>query len=150
MKSTIEKRETFYSQEEALECQAQHKGAALTAHSGHGMILNGEWTYEIPKNQPAWTVSWYEPVEGEDIEIVFDPLDLDEMRDLMAKHGDRKFPFCGLNGDQEEVEISIFHEKIVIRTYQSNGWVRISTYWPDGSYEDIFNGKWQSAKEAHL
>lgn len=62
MKIGIQKQETFYSKEEALDCQAQHKGAEITFHEGHGIMLDGKWTYEIPENRPSWTVSWTVPV----------------------------------------------------------------------------------------
>ena len=62
MKISIQKQETFYSKDEALGCQAQHAGAEITFREGHGLMLNGEWTYEIPENRPSWTVSWTVPV----------------------------------------------------------------------------------------
>ena len=45
MKISIQKQETFYSKDEALGCQAQHAGAEITFREGHGLMLNGEWTY---------------------------------------------------------------------------------------------------------
>lgn len=56
----VEKHEIFYSKEEALACQAQHKDAEITAREGHGLWLNGEWTYDFPESRPSWTVSWEE------------------------------------------------------------------------------------------
>ncbi|USF25543.1 hypothetical protein N510_000455 [Firmicutes bacterium ASF500] len=57
-----ERHETFYSEEEALACQAQHTGADIIARKGHGMMLNGEWSYVIPEDRPSWTVYWDEDV----------------------------------------------------------------------------------------
>ena len=62
MKISIQKQETFYSKDEALGCQAQHAGAEMDFRVGHGTMLNGKWTYEIPENRPSWTVSWTVPV----------------------------------------------------------------------------------------
>lgn len=55
-----EKQETYYTEEEAIACQAQHKGAEIVARPGHGRVLNGEWTYIIPEDRPSWTVYWEE------------------------------------------------------------------------------------------
>ena len=62
MKIGIQKKEVFYTKDEALGCQAQHTGAEITFREGHGLMLNGEWTYDIPENRPSWTVSWTAPV----------------------------------------------------------------------------------------
>ena len=62
MKISIQRKETFYSKDEALDCQAQHEGAEIDCRVGHGTMLNGKWTYEIPENRPSWTVSWTVPV----------------------------------------------------------------------------------------
>ena len=45
MKIGIRKEERVYSKEEGLGCQAQHAGAEITFREGHGLMLNGEWTY---------------------------------------------------------------------------------------------------------
>ena len=62
MKISIQRKEIFYSKDEALDCQAQHEGAEIDFRVGHGTMLNGKWTYEIPENRPSWTVSWTVPV----------------------------------------------------------------------------------------
>ena len=62
MKISIQRKEIFYSKDEALDCQAQHEGAEMDFRVGHGTMLNGKWTYEIPENRPSWTVSWTVPV----------------------------------------------------------------------------------------
>ncbi len=79
MKINIQKQETFYSKEEALDCQTQHAGAEITSREGHGLMLNGKLVYEIPENRPSWTVSWIEAADA----IKFDSSDLDGMRRLM-------------------------------------------------------------------
>ena len=58
----VRKKKIFYSEDEALDCQAQHEGAEMDFRVGHGTMLNGKWTYEIPENRPSWTVSWTVPV----------------------------------------------------------------------------------------
>ena len=54
----VRKKKIFYSEDEALACQAQHEGAEIDFREGHGVMLNGEWTYDIPENRPSWTVSF--------------------------------------------------------------------------------------------
>lgn len=56
----VERHETFYDKEEALACQAKHKGAEITSRPGSPIMLHGEPTYAIPEDQPSWTVWWEE------------------------------------------------------------------------------------------
>ena len=75
--------------------------------------------------------------------IKFDPADLRGMRKLMEEHGDSKTAKFGSNELGEDVSISIFKDKIVVVTYQSNGWVRKNIYHADGCREELFDGKYQ-------
>lgn len=67
---------------------------------------------------------------------------LSSMRSLMEKYGNSEFPFSGKNNEGEMVEISIFHDFITVKTYQSNGWVRLDSFWKDGTTEQTFDGRW--------
>ena len=73
--------------------------------------------------------------------IKFDPADLKGMRKLMEEHGDSETAKYGKNEFDEDIIISIFKDKIVVVTYQSNGWVRKNVYYPDGLREELFDGK---------
>ena len=75
--------------------------------------------------------------------IKFDPADLKGMRKLMEEHGDSKTAKFGTNELGEDVSISIFKDKIVVVTYQSNGWVRKNIYNSDGCREELFDGKYR-------
>lgn len=75
--------------------------------------------------------------------IEFNPHNLRSMCKLMDEHGDSETMFFGINEDEEDVQISIFHEKIVVVTMQHNGWIRKNIYWRDGIREETFNGKWK-------
>ncbi len=75
-------------------------------------------------------------------QIHFNPHDLKGMIKLMDEHGDSKTMYPGKNENGEDCYISIFYEKIVIRTLQDNGWNRINTYYRDGSCDETFDGKW--------
>ena len=139
MKISIQKQETFYSKDEALGCQAQHAGAEITFREGHGLMLNGEWTYDIPENRPAWIVTWTEAADA----VEFDSCDLDGMRRLMDEYGGSSASFDGTNEDTEQVSISIAKDRIDVVTFQDNGWTRRNVYWRDGTREELFEGKWK-------
>jgi len=74
--------------------------------------------------------------------FTFDPSDYKAMLKLMDEKGDSDTMFLGANENMEDTTISIFHDKIVYVTFQSNGWVRKNIYWRDGTTEEIFDGKW--------
>lgn len=75
--------------------------------------------------------------------ITVDPTDLEGMRKLMEEHGDSETAKFGRNELDEVVSISIFKDKIVVVTYQDNGWVRKNIYHYDGYSEELFDGKHQ-------
>ena len=54
----MEKHETFYDREAALECMAQHPGAVMTSRPGHPIMFGNRLVYDIPEAQPSWTVWW--------------------------------------------------------------------------------------------
>ena len=139
MKINIQKQETFYSKDEALGCQAQHAGAEITFREGHGLMLNGEWTYDIPENRPAWIVTWTEAADA----VEFDSTDLDGMRRLMDEYGGSRASFDGTNENIEQVSISIAKDRIDVVTFQDNGWTRRNVYWRDGTREELYEGKWK-------
>lgn len=70
--------------------------------------------------------------------IEFNPHDLKGMRRLMDEHGHSKSTFPGENENGERVHISIFPDKIVIATFQTNDWIRKNTYYRDGSSDETF------------
>lgn len=74
--------------------------------------------------------------------FTFDPSDLEAMRKLMDERGDSDTMFLGVNENMEDTTISVFHDKIIYVTFQSNGWVRKNIYWRDGTREELFDGKW--------
>ena len=71
-------------------------------------------------------------------QIHFDPTDQEAMNKLMDEHGDSKTMYPGTNEHGESVYISIFDDKIVTMTLQTNGWSRKNTYYRDGSREETF------------
>lgn len=75
--------------------------------------------------------------------IHIDPSDLKGLEALMDQYGDSQGLTLGTNENGEDVTISIFHDKIVTETYQSNGWIRQNVYHRDSSREELFKGKWK-------
>ena len=74
------------------------------------------------------TKGWYAVMN----QINLDPTDQASMNMLMDEHGDSKTMYPGTNEYGEDVYISIFHDKIVTSTTQSNGWIRNNIYWNAG------------------
>ena len=71
-------------------------------------------------------------------QIHFDPTNQEAMNALMDEHGKSKTMYPGTNEHGESVYISIFEDKIVTMTSQSNGLMRKNTYYRDGSREETF------------
>lgn len=76
--------------------------------------------------------------------INFDPTDWESMKKLMAQYGDSDTAFDGTNTNGEDVLISINKDNIVVRTLQSNGWMRRDIYSLIGGNfvtETMYDGK---------
>ena len=71
-------------------------------------------------------------------QIFFDPTNQEAMNALMDEHGKSKTMYPGTNEHGESVYISIFEDKIVTMTSQSNDWIRKNIYYRDGSREETF------------
>ena len=71
-------------------------------------------------------------------QIHFDPTNQEAMNALMDEHGKSKTMYPGTNEHGESVYISIFEDKIVTMTSQSNDWMRKNIYYRDGSREETF------------
>lgn len=86
----------------------------------------------------------------ENPKINFDSSDLEGMCKIMDEYGGSEFPFLGVNQDGEDISISVFKDKIVTVTYQSNGWVRKNIYYQDGVSEELFKGRWKEPEQGIL
>ena len=71
--------------------------------------------------------------------IHLNPCDRAGLLRLMDQHGDSNAMTIGQNEKGETVTISIFHDKIITKTYQDNGWIRTNYYYRDGSSEELFD-----------
>ena len=123
MKISIQKQETFYSKDEALGCQAQHAGAEMDFRVGHGTMLNGKWTYEIPENRPSWTISWTVPVSVA-VEVSGGLVQAVYARggDVGADVFDLDAPDFPGEGEQEEVES---RKKQLAELISDSGWKQV-------------------------
>ncbi len=80
--------------------------------------------------------------------IRFDPKDWDSILKIMDEHGHSKTMYPGTNEKGEEVWISPYPDRVVIKTFQKNGWVRINTFWKDHTVEETFDGRWDKETPA--
>ena len=61
---------------------------------------------------------------------------------LMREFGDRNSSYSGINADGEAILISIAKDSIIVKTNQSNGWVRVNYYDDWGNPEgESFEGR---------
>lgn len=67
--------------------------------------------------------------------------DINDVIRITELYGDIEFPFLGENQNGEGIFVSVFKDRIVVKTEQSNGFIRVNTYWTDGTIEETFDGK---------
>lgn len=70
--------------------------------------------------------------------IKLNPSSLEEMQELMDKYGNSDSSYFGENESGEMVEISIFHDKIIVSTYQENDFIRKNIYHYYGESEEFY------------
>ena len=75
--------------------------------------------------------------------IRIDFQDLDAMREVMDKYHTTKTMLFGKNDEGEMTTTSIFEDRIVHTTYQSNHWIRTNILHRDGTIEELYDGKWE-------
>lgn len=77
-------------------------------------------------------------IDGSANMIQFNPNDLKDMCQLMDKYGNSNTTFPGTNESGERIHVSIFPDKIVVATFQTNDWTRKNTYYRDGSRDETY------------
>ena len=70
--------------------------------------------------------------------IRIDLSDLKAMREVMDKYHTTETMLVGENTEGETTTTSIFKDKIVVVTYQKNGWSRKNILHRDGSSEELY------------
>ena len=69
--------------------------------------------------------------------------DIESRRKIIEEYADSEQPFFGINEDEEQVELHVAESGIILKTYQSNGWLRVNYYDAEGYPEgETFEGKW--------
>ena len=67
---------------------------------------------------------------------------IENRKALMREFGHSETAFCGMNVDGEAILISIKPDSIVVKTNQSNGWVRVNYYDELGNQEgEAYEGR---------
>lgn len=72
-------------------------------------------------------------------------------RRLIELYGDLNASYVGDNEDSEQVTVSFSKDGgIVLRTYQSNGWVRVNYYDKEGCASgETFDGRWENTENTN-
>lgn len=70
--------------------------------------------------------------------VVIDFNDWSSILKAMKNYSTIDYPLNSTNQDGERQLISIWSDKIIVRTFQSNGWTRINTYHDDYTTEETF------------
>lgn len=71
----------------------------------------------------------------------FNPNDLRQVRELCRDWLAYPMPLAGTNEDGEDTLMEVCEGFILVRTFQSNGWVRKDYYYTDGVVEELFERK---------
>lgn len=70
--------------------------------------------------------------------------EIEVRKQIMAEYGDSNSMFVGTNADGETTMMSVFKDKIIVKTHQNNGWIRVDYFDSDGLYEaEMYEGKWR-------
>lgn len=147
--SIQKERNTLYKNEKPLDDLKSNKDnvAAITAF----VIMNFSdmsdvmYKWRIRRYSGTGTVNSMQEVDktgqAHHPKITIDPCDTEGMKLLMDNYGDSTTMFPGKNENGEMVLVSIFHDRIVMGTYQDNGWKRQNIYYRDGTSEELFVGR---------
>lgn len=77
-------------------------------------------------------------------ELSKDFANVESRKKIIAQHANSEQAFFGENEDGEDVELHVSPEGIILKTYQSNGHVRINYYDSNGILEgESFDGRWK-------
>ena len=64
--------------------------------------------------------------------------------EMMNNYGGMDAMLIGENADGELTRLSIYSDRLVVATHQSNGWVRVDEYGELGDLESTtYDGRWE-------
>lgn len=72
-------------------------------------------------------------------QLDFDPDDLDQIQWLVENADRFDTKFAGENEDGEMAIIEVTGSYVLVKTFQSNNWIRRNYYYPDGYREELFD-----------
>lgn len=70
--------------------------------------------------------------------IDFNPEDHKIIISIMDDYGKNGLLVTGKNAEGENVVLSVSSDIITAETAQSNGWIRVNTYYRDGTKEEMY------------
>ena len=62
----------------------------------------------------------------------------EQLVDLMDHADDYPTMLMGEDENENLVTTSILSDRVIVETYQSNDWIRVKTYWRDGTIEETY------------
>ena len=73
-------------------------------------------------------------------------------RQIIERFSDNAEFYVGRNMCGDKIILNVSRERgIILTTYQSNGWIRVTFYDRDGFYEgETFNGRWNHNRRENL
>ena len=69
----------------------------------------------------------------------FNPNDMFQLNQMIDMADQFDMPLVGENEDGEMVMTEVTSEFVKMSTYQSNGWIRINYFYPDGIVEEMYD-----------
>lgn len=74
-----------------------------------------------------------------DVTVRVDFGDWRSIIDAMDNYSHIDHMIFGKNSEGERIAMSIWSDKIILNTFQSNGWTRINIYYRDGDTEETYD-----------
>lgn len=72
-------------------------------------------------------------------QLEFDPDDLEQIKQLVNNSDEFEMPLIGVNEDGESTMTEVTDRFVLVKTFQNNGWLRNSYYYPDGCCEELYS-----------
>ena len=77
--------------------------------------------------------------------LVLNPDNLTELRAVMDRHGEAYATYFGANERGEDIQVTVTHDRLALRTYQSNGWQRVDVYRREGTHSVSYDPGFRAA-----
>lgn len=70
--------------------------------------------------------------------IVFDPTNTKSIKKIIKTHGKSGLLTTGKSANGENIILTVGEDYITTETLQRNDWIRVNTYWADGTTEETY------------